>query len=100
MAQCVVHALKSLACRAPVLLAHAQVTNNILFFNGSKTQVPHGTMIARSNSVRVVAADFYNAVCIVGFMSFAVIFFVIARFLAFVNGRASQRVSPFQRRAS
>ncbi len=26
MAQCVVHALEGLACRAPVLLAHAEVT--------------------------------------------------------------------------
>ena len=29
------HALKSLPCRAPVLLAHAEVTKTI-FFNGSK----------------------------------------------------------------
>ncbi len=28
MAQCVVHALNGLACRAPVLLAHAEVTKN------------------------------------------------------------------------
>ena len=32
MAQCVVHALKGLACRAPVLLAHAEVTKNINCF--------------------------------------------------------------------
>ncbi len=65
MAQCVVHALKGLTCRAratpasspartastakcsrrlrststavPALLAHAEVTNNIIFFHGSKT---------------------------------------------------------------
>ncbi len=37
-AQCVAHALKSLACRAPVFLAHAEVTENIIScFNGFKT---------------------------------------------------------------
>ncbi len=58
MVQCVKHALKGLACRArasspashrkqrsahaavPVLLAHAEVTRSIIFFNGSKTKVP------------------------------------------------------------
>jgi hypothetical protein len=32
MAQCVVHALKGLACRAPVLLTHAEVTEYTIFF--------------------------------------------------------------------
>ena len=36
MARCVVHALKGLACRAPALLAHTEVTKNLIFFNGSK----------------------------------------------------------------
>ena len=42
MVPCVVHAFKGLACRAPVLLAHAVVTENIILFNGSKNSVPHG----------------------------------------------------------
>ena len=33
MVQCVVHALKGLACRAPVLLALADVTKNIKYFS-------------------------------------------------------------------
>ncbi len=44
MAQCVLHALKCLACRAPVLLAHAEVTKSMIFFNGSKIKEPHGTV--------------------------------------------------------
>jgi hypothetical protein len=32
IAQSVVHALKGLACRTPVLLAHVEVTRTILFF--------------------------------------------------------------------
>ena len=41
MAQCVVHALKGLACRAPVLLAHAEATKNIIYFQmGPKLRHP------------------------------------------------------------
>ncbi len=41
MAQCVVHALKGLACRAPVLLAHANVTENINILSmGPKLRYP------------------------------------------------------------
>ncbi len=41
VAQCVVHALKGLACRAPVLLAHAEVTENIKYFSmGPKLRYP------------------------------------------------------------
>ena len=36
IAKCVVHALKGLASRAPVLLTHADVTENIIFFNVSQ----------------------------------------------------------------
>ena len=40
-AQYVVHALKGLACRAPGLLAHAEVTKNIIFFSmGPKLKYP------------------------------------------------------------
>ena len=37
MAQGVVHALKGLACRVTVLLAHAEVTKDDMFSKGSKT---------------------------------------------------------------
>ncbi len=41
MAQCVVHALEGLACRAPVLLAHAEVTENIKYISmGPKLRYP------------------------------------------------------------
>ena len=41
MAQCAVHALKGLACRAPVLLVHAEVTENIKYFSiGPKLRHP------------------------------------------------------------
>jgi hypothetical protein len=75
MNQCNVHALKGLACRvrvtpltrqprtalassaqrsrrlrctraaAPGLLAQAEVTKRIIFFNGSKTSAPHGIIV-------------------------------------------------------
>jgi hypothetical protein len=44
LAQYVVHALKGLACRARVTLAHAEVTKNIIFSSmGPKHRYPHGT---------------------------------------------------------
>ena len=73
MAQCAVHALKGLACRAratpasspasassaqcsrrlrstrvavPVLLAHAEVKKLKIFFDGSKTYAPRGIVVA------------------------------------------------------
>jgi hypothetical protein len=42
LAQFVVHALKAWLA-APVLLTCAEVTKNIIFFNGSKRWVPGGT---------------------------------------------------------
>ncbi len=41
MAQCAVHVLKGLACRAAVLLAHAEVTENIVYCSmGPKLRSP------------------------------------------------------------
>ncbi len=39
-AQCVAHALIGLACHTPVLLAHAEVTKNIIFLMGPKLRYP------------------------------------------------------------
>ena len=52
MAQCAVHALKGLADRAPVLLAHAEVSEIKYFFNESKSWVPYGS--TRTGSFRAV----------------------------------------------
>ncbi len=40
VAQCVVHALKGLACRTPVLLAHAEVKKHNIFFMDPKLKYP------------------------------------------------------------
>ena len=44
LAQRVVHALKDLACRAPVLLAHAEVTKTSHIFHWVQNFVPNGNL--------------------------------------------------------
>ena len=54
MAQCVVHALKGLTCRAPVLLAHAEDTKNKKYYSMGPYHMVNTWGISGSNSTKAV----------------------------------------------
>ena len=58
MAHCVVHALKGLACRAPVLLAHAEVAKNVFFSMDPRLRHPTVSKYTRHLSSRSCGTGF------------------------------------------